>query len=122
MAKKPIEQFDEKNDEQVYVSVRETLECARGKVERAVNSAMVEAYWEIGRQIVEATGERGVWEASGAVSCREADGGVWEGVYSEKSLSDAAVLSGVSKSAHAACTIELDALSQADAYSKPKTA
>lgn len=58
MAKKPIEQLDEKNDEQVYVSVRETLESARGKVERAVNSAMVEAYWEIGRQIVEATGER----------------------------------------------------------------
>ena len=40
---------------------------------------------------------RGVRKASGAVSCREADGGVWEGVYSEKSLSDAAVLSGVSK-------------------------
>ena len=58
MAKKSIKQFDEKNDEQVYVSVRETLESARGKVERAVNSAMVEAYWEIGRQIAEATGER----------------------------------------------------------------
>ena len=58
MAKKSIKQFDEKNDELVYVSVRETLESARGKVERAVNSAMVEAYWEIGRQIVEATGER----------------------------------------------------------------
>ena len=58
MAEKSIKQFDEKNDEQVYVSVRETLESARGKVERAVNSAMVEAYWEIGRQIVEATGER----------------------------------------------------------------
>ena len=56
MVKKSIKQFDEKNDEQVYVSVRETLESARGKVERAVNSAMVEAYWEIGRQIVEATG------------------------------------------------------------------
>ena len=49
MAKKSIKQFDEKNDEQVYVSVRETLESARGKVERAVNSAMVEAYWEVGR-------------------------------------------------------------------------
>lgn len=48
----------EKNDELVYASVRETLESARGRVERAVNSAMVEAYWEIGRQIVEATGGR----------------------------------------------------------------
>ena len=44
MAEKSIKQFDEKNDERVYVSVRETLESARGKVERAVNSAMVEAY------------------------------------------------------------------------------
>ena len=53
MAKNSIKQFNEKNDERVYVSVRETLESVRGKVERAVNSAMVEAYWEIGRQIGE---------------------------------------------------------------------
>ena len=58
MAKMSSNQFDEKNDERVYVSVRETLRSARDKVERAVNSAMVEAYWEIGRQIVEETGER----------------------------------------------------------------
>lgn len=58
MAKKPIEHVDSQRDEKVYTSVRETLEEARGKVERAVNSAMVGAYWEIGRQIVEATGER----------------------------------------------------------------
>lgn len=59
MATNPISTlFGEKNDESVYVSVRETLESARGKVERAVNSAMVEAYWEIGRQIVEAAGDR----------------------------------------------------------------
>ena len=50
MAKKSIKQFDEKNDERVYVSVRETLESVRGKVERAVNSAMVEAYWEMGER------------------------------------------------------------------------
>lgn len=58
MAQKPIEHADSQREEKVYSSVRETLEVARGKVERAVNSAMVEAYWEIGRQIVEATGER----------------------------------------------------------------
>lgn len=58
MAQKPIEHVDSQREEKVYSSVRATLEVARGKVERAVNSAMVEAYWEIGRQIVEATGER----------------------------------------------------------------
>lgn len=58
MAQKPVEYVDSQREEKVYSSVRETLEVARGKVERAVNSAMVEAYWEIGRQIVEATGER----------------------------------------------------------------
>lgn len=45
-------------DEKVYASVRTTLEEARAHVERAVNSAMVGAYWEIGRQIAEATGDR----------------------------------------------------------------
>ena len=58
MAQKSIEHVDSQREEKVYSSVRATLEVARGKVERAVNSAMVEAYWEIGRQIVEATGER----------------------------------------------------------------
>lgn len=58
MAQKSIEHADSQREEKVYSSVRATLEVARGKVERAVNSAMVEAYWEIGRQIVEATGER----------------------------------------------------------------
>ncbi|MDM8300267.1 DUF1016 N-terminal domain-containing protein [Collinsella tanakaei] len=58
MVKNSIKRYDESSDERVYVSVRETLESARGKVERSVNSVMVEAYWEIGRQISEATGER----------------------------------------------------------------
>lgn len=56
MVKNSIKRYDESSDERVYVSVRETLESARGKVERSVNSVMVEAYWEIGRQIFEATG------------------------------------------------------------------
>ena len=66
MAKKSIKQFDEKNDEQVYVSVRETLESARGKVERAVNSVMVDRGGD-GRA-------REVREASPSVLVREVDG------------------------------------------------
>ncbi|MCL2438244.1 MAG: PDDEXK nuclease domain-containing protein [Coriobacteriia bacterium] len=43
--------------ESVHQSVRETLTVARQKVCSTVNSAMVEAYWEIGRQIYEAQGK-----------------------------------------------------------------
>lgn len=39
-----------------YRSVASVLEQARGKAYRAVNSAMVQAYWEIGRRIVEEQG------------------------------------------------------------------
>ncbi|MCL2111612.1 MAG: PDDEXK nuclease domain-containing protein [Clostridiales bacterium] len=45
-------------DVDVYQGIREVLSRARSKVYAAVNSAMVEAYWEIGRQIEEAVGER----------------------------------------------------------------
>ena len=38
----------------VYNNIRTVLVTARQKVYSAVNIAMVEAYWEIGRQIMEA--------------------------------------------------------------------
>ena len=40
----------------VYDNIRSVLVTARQKVQTAVNFAMVEAYWEIGRQIMEAQG------------------------------------------------------------------
>jgi predicted nuclease of restriction endonuclease-like (RecB) superfamily len=46
------------SDTQVYESIRAALSDARTKVVVAVNSAMVGVYWEIGRQISEAVGER----------------------------------------------------------------
>ena len=45
-------------DKEVYESIRATLAEARTSVVTAVNSAMVNAYWEIGRQIAEAVGDR----------------------------------------------------------------
>jgi predicted nuclease of restriction endonuclease-like (RecB) superfamily len=45
-------------DINIYQGIRNTLAQARTKVFTAVNSAMVEAYWDIGRQIEEAVGER----------------------------------------------------------------
>ena len=38
----------------VYNTIRTILTTARQKVYTTVNSAMVEAYWDIGRQIMEA--------------------------------------------------------------------
>ncbi len=36
-----------------YTDIRQILEHARGKAKTAINSAMVEAYWQIGKRIVE---------------------------------------------------------------------
>ena len=41
------------NLEQVYGRIKEVLEQARTQAYRAVNFAMVQAYWNIGRIIVE---------------------------------------------------------------------
>lgn len=41
-----------------YVGIRETLASAKRQVAAEINTAMVQAYWEVGRRIVEAQGER----------------------------------------------------------------
>jgi predicted nuclease of restriction endonuclease-like (RecB) superfamily len=41
------------NEDQLYQRVAEILEQARGQVARTVNTAMVQSYWLIGREIVE---------------------------------------------------------------------
>ena len=43
-------------DKEIYQSIRETVVDARQRIYTVVNSAMVEAYWDIGRQIHEAQG------------------------------------------------------------------
>ena len=43
----------DEDENTVYQGIRETLANARKKVFSAVNSTMVEAYWDIGRQIEE---------------------------------------------------------------------
>ena len=45
-------------DNTVYQNIRAVLVNARQKVYSAVNFAMVEAYWEIGKQIEQAVGDR----------------------------------------------------------------
>ena len=46
------------SDDEIYESIRSSLEEARKNVIVAINTSMVNAYWEIGRQITEAVGER----------------------------------------------------------------
>ena len=45
-------------ESQVYEVIRTTLADARTRAFKAINSAMVVAYWEIGREISEAVGDR----------------------------------------------------------------
>ena len=45
-------------DTAIYRGIRDTLAQARAKACAAINFAMVEAYWDIGRQIDKAIGER----------------------------------------------------------------
>lgn len=44
----------EELDRNIYLSIKQILTNARGKAYKAVNFAMVEAYWNVGRLIVEA--------------------------------------------------------------------
>ena len=44
----------EPSENMVYQNIRTVLVAARQKVYSAINSAMVGAYWEIGRQIMKA--------------------------------------------------------------------
>jgi len=45
-------------DDKVYENIKTVLADTRSKVVSAINSAMVQVYWEIGREINEAVGER----------------------------------------------------------------
>ena len=48
------DQLSKRDDNQIYGQIKEILTTARSKAYSAVNFAMVEAYWLIGKQIVEA--------------------------------------------------------------------
>jgi len=50
-----IKQMDENGlvDNNLYLAVKEILTSAREKPHKAVNFAMVEAYWNVGKIIIE---------------------------------------------------------------------
>jgi hypothetical protein len=47
-----------KQNGDVFSNIRDVLVAARTNVYKAINFAMVEAYWEIGKKIEEAIGDR----------------------------------------------------------------
>lgn len=47
------------NPEQTYNTIRKSIVQAQHTMAAAVNTAMVNAYWEIGEQIYKACGENG---------------------------------------------------------------
>lgn len=49
--------FLEQNENNLYENIRNEVTKARQKVYATVNFAMVETYWNIGKQIYEAQGE-----------------------------------------------------------------
>ena len=53
-----LQKTDTISETSVYNNIRETLSLARVNTIKAINVEMVNAYWEIGRQINEAIGER----------------------------------------------------------------
>lgn len=48
-----VEQFPQKTIENLYKEVKQVIEESRDTAYRAVNFAMVQAYWSIGKLIVE---------------------------------------------------------------------
>ena len=52
-SKQTVAVHDEKNFDVLYGAVRKIIEKARQDIHRAVNTAMVDAYWHIGKMIVE---------------------------------------------------------------------
>ena len=53
-----------RDDDELYERVAQILEQARGQVARSVNTAMVQAYWLVGREIVEVEQASEPWATS----------------------------------------------------------
>ena len=61
MDKKELTRYDAsagEHEEEVYEDIRKAVSGAHAKAARAVNAAMVEAYWLIGKRIAEEQGDR----------------------------------------------------------------
>jgi len=96
-----------------YKSIKAILEKARSTAYRAVNFAMVQAYWGIGRIIIEEV-QKGAERAKyGKELIKEASRRLtrlWARVHREESLVHEGFLSDFSKSERTACRIDMESL------------
>ncbi len=106
------------NNNKLLTNIREILLSARHTAYKAVNFAMVTAYWNIGKLIVEdeqngnARAEYGKAVFGGTF--HQTDKGVWKGIYHNQPQKHAAVLFAISKRSHTAWRIDLVTLSPAN--------
>lgn len=101
------------NTEKTYTEIRNSVISAQSRIYTAVNSAMVQAYWEIGEQIYLACGENYRAEyGKGLLKylSEKLTAEFGKGVYRTKFAQHEAVLSGISNSALTESRIELDSL------------
>ena len=98
----------------LYGAIRQVLETARQSAYKAVNFAMVQAYWQIGRLIVEDEqngenrAEYGKKVLDSLAERLTADFG--KGFDAQRTAADASILSAVFKMGRSASRIELDTL------------
>lgn len=67
-----------------YNAIKEIMISARNKVYQTANFAMVEAYWNIGKSIIEEQGgneKGGVWDRLIERIVKANDSGFWERIY-----------------------------------------
>lgn len=83
-----------------YKQVSSILNAARDKAYTAVNFAMVEAYWEIGKSIVDEQGgeKRSIWRGIDCGPLQKAYSGFRKRLWHRKPSQYASVLSCVSNS------------------------
>jgi hypothetical protein len=97
--KAPVEVI-ETVERELFRNVRAILAKARATIYSAANTAMVEAYWNVGREIVEKQGgceSRQIRRWAHEIARRAPYCGIWRGFHRAKSTQHEAVLSYIPK-------------------------
>ena len=94
--------------EDIYSEIKETLLLSRNQAYSAVNFAMVQAYWQIGRIIVEHEQNGNARAGYGVV--QPFVQGFWQGLFCADVAADEEILCHIPKYERTAFAIDLDAL------------
>ena len=99
-------------DIKFYSQIKSILESARGQVYKTTNAAMVMAYWQIGKNIVEQQGgdERADYGARLISELSKADGRFRQGIRRAESSQYARLLSRFPELEHSVYRIDVVAL------------